>query len=142
MAAKDVVAAVCRACGRELKRNRQDNDEAAFKRAKWGQQPQARERVMSDAPERIWADEGFGPYQKYGNFGEWFDSPKGETEYIRADIHKALEADNKRLRGYLERLTTAVEHRTHAPAEREQYYADLCQSLSVEVRAALTEGEA
>lgn len=34
---KGVVAAVCRGCGRELRRNTQDNNEDAFKRAKWGQ---------------------------------------------------------------------------------------------------------
>lgn len=37
MSAKTIVAAICRACGRELRRNSQDTDQAAFTRAKWGQ---------------------------------------------------------------------------------------------------------
>ena len=52
---------------------------------------------MTETPERIWA---FTP-DIFDNMSLWQDapSPNGDTiEYIRADLHEALQAENERLR--------------------------------------------
>ena len=47
---------------------------------------------MTDAPERIWAVHGLGEILSFNTYDN------GGTEYIRADLHAALEAENAALR--------------------------------------------
>lgn len=68
---------------------------------------------MSDAPERIWAQDAEPSECDYTG-GGWWDDECGHTqyphmvEYVRADTLTALQAENERLREALKRITTPL----------------------------------
>ncbi|MDE4176342.1 hypothetical protein PXK01_19475 [Phaeobacter sp. PT47_59] len=69
---------------------------------------------MSDAPERIWAQDAEPSECDYTG-GGWWDDECGHTqyphmvEYVRADTITALQAENERLREALEAAKVRLE---------------------------------
>ena len=60
---------------------------------------------MTDAPERIWRVKPMIPDDYQHGMASWPDSYQagtGATEYVRADIHAALEAEMDRYKAALE----------------------------------------
>lgn len=86
---------------------------------------------MVDAPERIWA----GRWPHGGR--AWRDAPAVhiKTEYIRADLVEALEAENQRLRDALQR---AYDHVLRDAPDWFMRHSHEQQALEVERSAALS----
>lgn len=58
------------------------------------------------APDRIWA----GTYETFETCGDWdvYRKADSDTQYIRADLHEALQAENEHLKALVEDLKDEI----------------------------------